>query len=104
MDLRKWWPHADSRTIGQPRYCISCESYFETMTLLLFGGPSSSLANRFGLRRGQLPFYLGCCTLRTFATETAGNSTTFECGTGAACSKVTELVFAVGSRLGSHDS
>ena len=42
------------------------------MTLLLFGGPSPSLANRFGLRRSQLLFHFGCCTLRTFATETTG--------------------------------
>ena len=42
------------------------------MTLLLFGGPSPSLANRFGLRRSQLLFHFGRCTLRTFATETTG--------------------------------
>src|SRR2546422_190891 len=40
------------------------------MTLLLFGEPSPSLANRFGLRRSQLLFHFGCCSLRTFATET----------------------------------
>ena len=47
------------------------------MTLLLFGGPSPSLANRFGLRRGQILFHFGRCTLQTFAAETAGNGTTF---------------------------
>jgi hypothetical protein len=41
------------------------------MTLLL-GGPAPSLAIRFGLQRGQLLFHFGCCTLRTFATETMG--------------------------------
>lgn len=34
-----------------PRYRISRQSYSKPMTLLLFGGPSPSLANRFGLRR-----------------------------------------------------
>ena len=72
--------HADSRTIGQfPRYRISCESYSETMTLLLFGGPSPSLANRFGLRRSQLLFHFGCCTLKTFATETTGKLASVIC-------------------------
>jgi hypothetical protein len=40
MDLRKCWPTliAGHRSISHCR--ISCESYSETMTLLLFGGPS----------------------------------------------------------------
>jgi hypothetical protein len=42
------------------------------MTLLLFGGLSTSLANRFGLRRSQLLFRFGCGRLRTFTTETTG--------------------------------
>ena len=42
------------------------------MIFLLFAGPSPSLANRFGLRRSQLLFHFGCCTLGTFATETTG--------------------------------
>jgi hypothetical protein len=42
------------------------------MTLLLFGGLSTSLANRFGLRRSQLLFRFGCGRLRTFTTETMG--------------------------------
>lgn len=42
------------------------------MTLLLFGGASPSLASRFGLRRSQLLFHFGSCTLRTFATKTTG--------------------------------
>jgi len=50
----------------------SNESYSETMTLLLFGGPPPSLDTRFGLRRSRLLFHFGCCTLRTFATETTG--------------------------------
>jgi len=44
---------------------------FRDYDLLLFGGPSPSLANRFGFWRGQLLFHFGRCTLRTFATETA---------------------------------
>ena len=72
--------HADTRTVGQlPFYRISCESYSETMTLLLFGGPFPSLANRFGLRRGQLLFHFGCCTLRTFTTETTGKLASVIC-------------------------
>ncbi len=35
-------------------------------------GPFPSLANRFGLRRSQLLFHFGCCTLQTFTTETTG--------------------------------
>jgi hypothetical protein len=42
------------------------------MTLLLLGGPPPSLANRFGLRRSQLLFDFGCCSLQTFTTETTG--------------------------------
>ena len=42
------------------------------MALFLFRRLSSSLANRFGLRRSQLLFHFGRCTLRTFATETTG--------------------------------
>jgi hypothetical protein len=42
------------------------------MPLLLFGGPSASLANCFGLRRSKLLFHFGCCTLRTFTTEATG--------------------------------
>jgi hypothetical protein len=49
------------------------------MTLLLFGGPSPSLANRFGLRRSQLRFHFGCCALGTFATETAGKLASVIC-------------------------
>jgi hypothetical protein len=58
---------------------MSCESYSETMTLLLFGGPSPSLANRFGLRRGQFLFHFGFSTLRTFATQTAGKLASVIC-------------------------
>jgi hypothetical protein len=64
--------HTDRGTVGQFPFRHSCESYSETVTLLLFGGPSPSLANRFGLRRSQLLFHFGRCSLRTFATETTG--------------------------------
>jgi hypothetical protein len=57
----------------------SCESDSEIMTLFLFGGPSPSLANRFGVRRSRLLFHFGCCTLRTFATETAGKLASIIC-------------------------
>ncbi len=49
------------------------------MTLLLFGGPSALLANRGGLRRSHLLFHFGRCTLRTFATETAGKLASVVC-------------------------
>jgi hypothetical protein len=49
------------------------------MTLLLFGGPSPLLANRFGLRRSHLLFHFGRCTLRTFAIETAGKLASVVC-------------------------
>ena len=39
---------------------------------LLFGGPSPSLANRFGLRCGKLLLHFGCCSLRTFTAEATG--------------------------------
>ena len=64
--------HTDSGTVGQFLFRHSCESYSETVTSLLFGGPSPSLASRFGLRRSQLLFHFGRCSLRTFATETTG--------------------------------
>src|ERR1700677_1236382 len=68
---RKWWPTLRTRPEAIPHDRISCESYSETMTLLLFGWPPS-VANRFGLRRSQLLFHLGRGSLRTFAAETAG--------------------------------
>jgi len=72
--------HADSRTVGPfPPTRISCESYSEAMTLLLFGGTFPPLANRIGLRDSQLLFNFGCCTLRTFATETAGELASVMC-------------------------
>ncbi len=49
------------------------------MNLLLFGGPSPSLANRFCLRRRQVLFHRDCCKLRTFATETAGKLASVIC-------------------------
>ena len=49
------------------------------MTLLLFGGPSPLLTDRFGLRRSQPLFYFGCCTLQTFTTETTGKLASFIC-------------------------
>jgi hypothetical protein len=49
------------------------------MTLLLFGGPSPSLANRFGLRHRQFLFHFGCCALRTFATETTAKFASVIC-------------------------
>jgi len=45
---------------------------FQTMALLLFGGPNSSQGNWFGLRCSGLMFHLCCCTLRTFTTEALG--------------------------------
>jgi hypothetical protein len=62
-----------------PRYRVSCDSHSETVTLLLFGGPPPSLGNRFGLWRGQLLSHFGCCSLRTFATETAGKLASIIC-------------------------
>lgn len=56
----KWWPELTAEHRSIPRYCISCESYSETMTLLFFGGPAPSLTNRFGLWRSQLAFHFGC--------------------------------------------
>src|SRR5580704_190758 len=49
------------------------------MTLLLFGGPSPSLANRFGLWRSHLLFHFGCSTLQTFTTETTGQLASVIC-------------------------
>jgi hypothetical protein len=63
---------ADPRTVGKFPVIASCEPYSETMTLLLFGGPSLLLANRFRHRRSELLFHFGCRTLRTFASETTG--------------------------------
>jgi hypothetical protein len=54
------------------RYRISCESYSQTMALLLFGGPHSSHGNWFGLRCSRLLFHLCFRTLQTFATEAVG--------------------------------
>jgi hypothetical protein len=71
----------DSRTLGQFPVIASHVSPFipKTMTLLLFGGPSPSLASRFGLQRSQILFHFGCCTWETFATETAGKLASVIC-------------------------
>jgi hypothetical protein len=66
------YPNLTFHGVETPAYRVSRKSHSETMTLLLFGGPSPSLANRFGLRRSQVLFHFGRCTLRTFATETTG--------------------------------
>src|ERR1700683_1694673 len=49
------------------------------MTLPFFGGPSPSLASRFGILRSQLLFHFGCGTLQTFATETTGKLASVIC-------------------------
>ena len=74
-----WICESSGRTLTAGRsvnscYRISCESYSEIMTLLLFGGPSTLLANRFGLRRGQLLFHFGCrkCSLSDHLTGHKG--------------------------------
>ena len=49
------------------------------MALLLFGGPSPSRANGFGLRHSLLLFHFGRCSLRTLATETTGKLASVIC-------------------------
>jgi hypothetical protein len=79
MDLRKWWPHADSGTVGQFPLSHIMRAPFRDYDLAPLQKAVPSLADRFGIRRGRLLFHFGRCTLRTFATETKGKLASVIC-------------------------
>jgi hypothetical protein len=72
--------HADSRIVAQSPLIASHASPIPRLLPCSSSeGPSPPLANRFGLRCTQLLFHFGCCTLRTFATETTGKLASIIC-------------------------